>query len=301
MFNTSQMLFFLISGLSFGALYAMSSVGLLVLYRTTGVINFAFGAIAAFGAHITWTLINKTEWSPDWFAYLSCVIVAVVLTMFYGLVLAPRFSNRDDLSKMLGTVGLTLILYGVMFTQWPPDKARNFRLPTKTKRWEFFDTRVNLTQIIAVLFSLFVVVGVTLFLNRTRLGSAMRAVANDREIASLLGIPVRRVETVAWLGAGLICGVVALLLEDLLGSISTNGITWFVIPALAPVAIARLSSLWVAFVASFVIGVVQAELSAFEPIDLATYRNLTPYVFALVATLWFARKRTIVISGRGTH
>ena len=53
----------------------MTGTGLLVLYRTTGVLNFVFGAVGAMGANITWHLIEKTEWCPDWLAYVACVVV----------------------------------------------------------------------------------------------------------------------------------------------------------------------------------------------------------------------------------
>jgi branched-chain amino acid transport system permease protein len=301
MFDTSQLFPFLISGLAFGAVYAMSGTGLLVLYRTTGVLNFAFGAIGAMGANITWHLIEKTDWCPDWLAYVACVVVSTVLTLFYGMVLAPRFANRDPLGKMLGTLGFALILLGLMFNLWRSQDARVFRLPTGTRRFEIFDSRVTWTQIVAVLFALAVVGGVTVFLRVTKIGTAMRAIANDREIASLLGVPVRRVETVAWLGSGVLCGVVGLLLEDLFGSLDMGTMTFFVIPALAPVLIAQMRRLWVGFFAAFVIGVVEAELNASNWDWPSEYRKTTPYVFAIVAVLWFARKRSVIISGRVTR
>jgi len=301
MLDTSQLFPFLISGLAFGAVYAMSGTGLLVLYRTTGVLNFAFGAIGAMGANITWHLIEKTEWCPDWLAYLACIAVSAVLTLFYGMVIAPRFANRDELVKMLGTVALALILLGLMFNLWRSQDARGFRLPTGTRRFEIFDARVTYTQVLAVLLALAVAGGVTIFLRSTKIGTAMRAIANDREISSLLGVPVRRVEAVAWLGSGVLCGIVGLLLVDLFGSLDMVLMTFFVIRAMAPMLIGQLRHLWVTFFAGFVIGVVQAEANASNWEWPSQFRETTPYVFAVVALLWFARKRTIMISGRATR
>ena len=301
MLNTSQLFPFLISGLAFGAVYAMSGTGLLVLYRTTGVLNFAFGAIGAMGANITWHLIEKTEWCPDWLAYVACVVVSAALTLLYGVVFAPRFANRDPLGKMLGTLGFALILLGLMFNLWRSQDARGFRLPTGTRRFEIFDARVTWTQVVAVLFALLVVGGVTIFLRATKIGTAMRAIANDREISSLLGVPVRRVETAAWLGSGVLCGIVGLLLVDLFGSLDMVLMTWFVIPSLAPVLIGQMRYLWVTFFAAFVIGVVEAELNASNWGWPSQYRKTTAYVFAVAALLWFARRRTIMISGRATR
>ena len=129
----------------------------------------------------------------------------------------------------------------------------------------------------------------------------MRAIANDREIASLLGVPVRRVETAAWLGSECCAASSGCCSTDLFGSLDMGTMTFFVIPALAPVLIAQMRRLWVGFFAAFVIGVVEAELNASNWDWPSEYRKTTPYVFAIVAVLWFARKRTVIISGRVTR
>jgi branched-chain amino acid transport system permease protein len=312
MLDTNQLFPFLVSGLGFGAVYAMSGTGLLVLYRTTGVLNFSFGAIGAFGASIAWSTIEN-GWAPDWVAYLICIAVCAAINLTYGVLLAPRYANRDDLNKMLGTLGLALILLGLMFNLWKTEDARVFRLPTGTRRIQIewfcnpegkdcvFDARITYTQILAVVFAFAVAAGVTMYLKRTKTGTAMRAIANDREISSLLGIPVRRIEAVAWLGSGVLCGIVGLLLVDLFGSLDVVLMTWFVIPALAPVLVGRLRYLWVAFFAAFAIGVIEAELNASTWEWPSLYRKTTAYVVAIGALLWFARKRTLVISGRATR
>ena len=74
---------------------------------------------------------------------------------------------------------------------------------------------VTWTQVIALAFAVVVTAGTTLFLRMTNLGTAMRALASDREITATLGVPVRRVETSAWLGSGIVCGIAGLMLADL--------------------------------------------------------------------------------------
>jgi branched-chain amino acid transport system permease protein len=120
----------------------------------------------------------------------------------------------------------------------------------------------------------------------------MRALANDREISAMLGVPVRRVEAAAWLGSGLVCGASGLLLANLVG-LDIIGLTFLVIPALAAALIGQLKSLWITLAAGFVIGIVQSCLTAFS--KLAEYRTLTPFVLAIIALLWFARKRQVLV------
>ncbi len=101
------------------------------------------------------------------------------------------------------------------------------------------------TQIIALGFAVGVTAWTAVFLRVTKLGTAMRSLANDREITATLGVPVRRVEASAWFVSGLICGTVGLLLPSLLYSLDAVALTFFVISALAAALIGRLQSLWV--------------------------------------------------------
>ena len=87
------------------------------------------------------------------------------------------------------------------------DKARSMDLPTSNSGFLVGEVQVNWTQVIALVFGIVLTVVTAAFLRYTNLGTAMRALANDREITATLGVPVRRVEAVAWLGSGLVSGV----------------------------------------------------------------------------------------------
>ena len=173
-------------------------------------------------------------------------------------------------------------------------------LPTTRWNYEIFDARVSGTQIIGVVFAIVVTTGTAVFLRVTKVGTAMRALANDREITATLGVPVRRVEAAAWLGSGLLCGGAGLLLSNLVG-LDIVGLTFLVIPALAAALIGQLRSLWVTLAAGFLIGIVQSGLTAFS--EVAEYRTLTPFVLAILALLWFAmrRQQTLVRSSWTTE
>jgi len=93
-------------GVALGAMYGVSGVGIVVLYRTTGVLNLAYGAIGALGAFLAWELINNTSWCPDWLAYVTCVAFGGVASLVYGLVFGPVFAARDPLVKATATLGV---------------------------------------------------------------------------------------------------------------------------------------------------------------------------------------------------
>jgi branched-chain amino acid transport system permease protein len=290
---------YFVLGLAFGAVYAVAGTGLVVLYRTTGVLNFAFGAIGMVGTNISWSLL-QTTWCPEPIAYAACVVFSVLATMLYGLVIAPQFAQRDPLTKSVGTLGFALLLVGIVFIRWRTADARKFELPMKQWRFDIGDARLNGVHLTGLVFALVVTAGVSFFLKSTRLGTAMRAIANDREIAALAGVPVRKVESIAWLGAGLICGMVGLLLASLV-NFDVNTLAFsLMIPCLAAAVIGRLRSLWMAFFGGLLIGVVE-KLTVPLKGNLQFVKDhgtMAPFVIAILFTLWFGRKRTIVLSGR---
>ena len=287
---------YIVLGLALGSVYALSGVGLVVLYRATGVLNLAFGAVGAAGALIAYWLINHTG-TPHWIAYVICVLFGGVLNLVYGVLLGPAFARRDPLVKMMGTLGLALILLGVMAWRAPIGGAfaRFLPLPSSNHIYKVFGTVMNLTEIITLCFAIGLTLVITIFLRVTKLGTAMRALADDREISATLGVPVRRVEASAWFGSGLVCGAAGLVLPDLLTSLDYSALTFLVISALAAALIGRLHSLWGTLLGGIAIGVAQAVFAPYE--SITRYRTAAPFVLAIVALLFFSRKRVVTISG----
>jgi branched-chain amino acid transport system permease protein len=286
---------FIITGLALGGVYALSGVGMVVLYRATGVLNLAFGAVGAMGALIAWEIVNNTSW-PDGVGYVVCVLFGGVITLLYGVLFGPPLAARDPLVKATATLGLALILLGAMSWIWS-DKARSMVLPTTNWSYDLGTVLVNWTQILGLLLGIVVTIGTGAFLRYTSLGTAMRALANDREITATLGVPVRRVEAAAWLGSGLISGAEGLLLSNLVG-LDAATLTFLVISSLAAALIARLESITVTLIAGIVVGVVTAGVTPF--LSISQYRDMAPFVLAIVALLFLSRHRVVTVS-RGAH
>ena len=276
---------YIVLGLALGGVYALSGVGLVVLYRATGVLNLAFGAIGAAGALIACWMINHTGW-PHWLAYVVCVAFGGVVTLALRARLrprlrAPRPAREDDGHARARTDPARAdgVARARRRRLRPDPHAPELQLHVHPRRggrdW---------TQIIAIALAIVLTVGTTLFLRQTRLGTAMRALANDREITATLGVPVRRVEAAAWLGSGLVCGAAGLLLADLLQSLDYSALTFLVISALAAALIGRLSSLWATLLGGLAIGIAQAILN---PVLLdRAVPAAAPFVIAIIALLW---------------
>src|ERR1700722_15010252 len=284
---------FLVTGLALGGVYALSGVGMLVLYRATGVLYLAFGAVGAFGALVAWQL-TQSHWNI-WLASLVGGAVSAVITLAYGMVFGSALARRDPLVKATATLGLTLILLGVMDLLWTSNggESRSINLPTDNHGFNVGQINVTTTQVICLATGIAIMVATGLFLRYTKLGTAMRAMANDRDITATLGVPIRRVEAAAWLGCGVLGGIAGLLLADLVALDATT-LTFLVISSLAAVLIARLRSITITFAAAIVVGLLHDLLTPIT--SLTNYRDMTPFVLAAAGLLVMSRTKVMTQS-----
>jgi branched-chain amino acid transport system permease protein len=268
---------FLISGLGIGAVYALSGVGLVILYRSTGVLNFAFGAFGALGAHVAWQVL---QWNwPLALAILLGVLTSTAVSFLYGRLFAPLLSHRDIVVRAVGTLAPALVLIAAMGVIWG-ELPRRLQFPTDQMYLTVFGVRLTFTRLIALVLSLAMVAAITLLLNKTRLGLDMRALANDRDLSAILGVRVLHTETAAWVITGLFSGLAGLLLADLV-RLQGTFLTFVVIPAIAAAILGQLRSLYITAIAGVGIGLAEAVLT---PIALISpYRAAAPFVIALIA------------------
>jgi branched-chain amino acid transport system permease protein len=285
---------FIVSGLALGGVYALSGVGLVVLYRATGVLFLAFGAVGGMGAFIAWQLIAAG--APAWTGWITGIVFGGVVTLGYGLVFGPALAGRGPLVQAVSTLGLALVLFGLMDLVWSTSggQARSISFPTDSGGFMIGQVQVNWTSVIALALGVVITAGTGAFLRRSKLGTAMRAMANDREITATLGVPIRRVEAAAWLGCGLLAGIAGILLADLAALDDTTLTFTVLISSLAAALIARLRSITVTFGAAIVIGLVHDLITPIT--QIASYQDLTPFVLAAVALLVMSRSQVMTRS-----
>lgn len=279
---------FIVSGIGLGAVYALASVGLVILYRASGTLNFAFGAFGGVSAFLAWQLTQ--EGVPLAISSIVGIAASTGIAYAYGRIFAPRLAHRDRVVRAIATLGLALFLFGGMAWYWGVGVARRLTLPTDLDFVLLFGVRLTVTRLIALGVSLAMVIGIGLLLARTRIGLGMRALASDRHISAAIGVRVVQIDSIAWLVNGLFAGIAGILLANI-NRLDPGTLTFLVIPAIAAAIMARLSSLWGAFVGGIVCGMIEALLIATSP-EIANLRSAGPYVAALIFL-------TIVGAGQG--
>src|SRR5262249_41028999 len=138
---------FLISGPALGGVYALSGVGLVVLYRATGVLYLAFGAGGAMGAFLAYD-VTPVNTAVSWQGWLESIGFCAGVTLGYGVVFGPPLAGRGPLTQAVCTLGLALVLFGAIDLVWPTSGGQSFTLTLPTDNYGFVagGVTVNSTQ-----------------------------------------------------------------------------------------------------------------------------------------------------------
>lgn len=193
------------SGLAIGAIYGLMAMAFAVIYRATGLLNFAQGEMSMLTAYIAWSVNGALGPSP-----LLFVAVAVVASMAIGL-LAERFVIRRMLgeplfSAVLVTIGLGVAIQSLVLMIWGGD-AKFVDLGIQDTYVNVLNVRMRASQALVIVTLAVVLAVVWAVVRFTRFGIAMRAVAEDQRTARLMGVSPARVQAVAWMVSTLLASL----------------------------------------------------------------------------------------------
>jgi branched-chain amino acid transport system permease protein len=191
----------LIGGLSLGAVYALVAMGFSLVYRTMGLVNFAHGDVLMIGAYTASTFYASTK-----LPFALAMVLAIAVTGLIGLVIERvlrPLENKDVTLMLIGTIGFGMVLQAVAVLIWGAT-GRAVASPVKSAPLEFSGLRIRTYDLVVVAITAIAVVLLVGFLQRTKRGAAMQAVAMDHEAATAVGIHVGRSKAIAFaIGAGL--------------------------------------------------------------------------------------------------
>jgi branched-chain amino acid transport system permease protein len=191
----------LIGGISLGAIYALVALGFSLVYRTMGLVNFSHGNVVMIGAYLASTFYLSAK-----LPFAVAMVVAIAITGLIGVlierVLRP-LENKDFDLMLIGTIGFGIVLEAVAILIWGAT-GRAVRSPVPAEPLDLAGVRVRTYDLLVLAVAGVATVLLVLFLQRTKRGVAMQAVAMDHEAATAVGIHVGRSNALAFvLGAGL--------------------------------------------------------------------------------------------------
>ena len=301
----------LFTGLVTGALNGLTAVGLVLIYRTVRVINFAQAAIGAMGAIFTYNLITVYN-LPYGLAFLAGVIGSAFVIVFLELLIMRRFFDGPRLVLTILTIGIGSLVasqgIGVVSALpiWGNQRSliQQFGgtpvVPVRSIEFFLGDVPIpfHFSHLLTLGMLAAVMVGIGAFLRYTRVGIAVRASAENTERAELLGINVRILSTVVWGIAGALSAISVILLGTNQGfRLGGQGAPGVLIAALAAAVIARMRSINIAVYAAIMIAVVQAALGW-------SFQDHGPLIdaslFVVIALGLLLQRRTLVRGAEGT-
>src|SRR5256885_15953479 len=177
----NSILFWLIVGITYGSVYAVAATGLVVTYTTSGIFNFAQGAIGMFLAYVFWQL--QVGWGMQTLVALlvTVFVAAPLMGAFIQRILMRAIADAPLVAQLVTTIGLMLALMGLAGLIWDPQETRHINRFFGTSGFQIADTLMPWSRFITIVVGLGLALGLKILLSRTRLGVAMRAVVDNRE------------------------------------------------------------------------------------------------------------------------
>ena len=251
----------LINGIMLGGFYAVMVLGFSIIWGVMGVINLAHGELLMVGAYLTWMLNKEWGWEP----FAAIIIVApAMFALGYGLqyVLINRIIERPPLISLLVTFSLSIIIANVVkliYTATPRSVNTMF-----DGFWRLGNITIPVTKSVVLVAALLIMAMLHLFLQRTRLGKSIRAAAQNREAARIVGIEINHVYAITFAICVALTGVAGMLISP------TQAVFPFMGPpltlkAFAITALSGLGSIPGALMGGMMLGLVEIFIATYVP------------------------------------
>lgn len=205
----------LVSGLAVGAIYGLVAMGFAVIYKATGIVNFAQGEMGMLSAYTTWSLATLLGTGSLATVVLAIVVGAVLGLLCERLIMRPML-GEPVLSVVLVTVGLAVVLRSIVTIVWGASPHK-FEVAGADEIVNMAGIGLRVSQLGVLAALLIAVAGFWYFLGHSRFGVAMRAVAADEKTARLMGVSTARVQAVAWAAASGLAGLAGALFAVIYG------------------------------------------------------------------------------------
>jgi len=277
---------YIVAGLATGAIYALAGVGLVLTYKTSGIFNFGYGALATAGAYLFyWMYVDH---GLDW--KISFLVSVFLLGPLLGLLMeriARRLSLQRAAWKIVGTVGLILIMQGIGTIKYGtnPLPVPTY-LPKGKETFRLGGVNVGYDQLFVVVISLLVVMAIFALLRFTRLGVAMRAVVDDADLLDLQATNPIAVRRVSWIIGSTLATLSGVLIVPFVG-LESIVLTFLVVEAFGAAALGLFHSIPLTYLGGLVVGVISA-LSTKYVLDVTWLQGFpagAPFLLLLVVLL----------------
>ena len=273
----------LVEGLLIGMLYALIALGFVLVYKASDAINFAQGELVMFAGYVVVAAMESLKVN-----LFVAILIGLVAMVVFGLVvergMLRPLVGRPVVAVIMATIGLAFILRGVAPTAFGAS-THQMKLPIPNMPWHVGGILVMPIYVVAALASLALLGIFTYFFLKSRIGIAMRAVADDQQTSLAMGIDVRHYFAIAWMMAGAVAVVGGVFWGNLLGVDSMLALVGFkVFPV---VILGGLDSIPGAVVGGLIVGAVESLAAGFlDPAVGGGTKDFAPYVLMILVLMF---------------
>jgi branched-chain amino acid transport system permease protein len=253
-FDLNKVISFIVVGVTLGSIYGVAASGLVVTYTTSGIFNFAQGAMGMFLTYVYWELKVNAGMQTGLAVLLTVVVAAPLLGAAIERILMRRLAGASLVAQLVVTIGLLVALIGLADTFWPTDTSRSIGSFFGTDGFSIGDTFIPWFRAITIVAGIAIALFLRFILYNTRLGVSMRAVVDNRDLAGLNGARPGRVSMFSWALSASMAALAGIFLAEEFGLLNTQALTLFIVDAFAAAIIGRLRNLPLTIVGGMIIG-----------------------------------------------
>ncbi|MGB5329534.1 MAG: branched-chain amino acid ABC transporter permease [Gammaproteobacteria bacterium] len=276
-----------LSGLMAGVMYSLVALGFVLIFKASGIFNFAQGVMALFAALTLVGLMEKFGF-PIWLAIIGTIAVMIVLAWLIERVMLRHLVNQEPIILFMATIGLAYVLEGMGDILWGSDvKLLDLGIPQGASDWmlDSFDIYIEKLEVFAAATAAIMVAFLAVFFQKTRIGRALRAVADDHQAALSVGISLHTIWVIVWS----VAGIVALVAGIMWGSKSgvQFSLSLIALKALPVLILGGFTSVPGAIIGGMIIGVGEKVAEVYVgPFVGGAIENWFAYMLALVFLLF---------------
>ena len=281
-----EFIIFTIGGLAAAGIYAITAAGLTLTYTTTGIFNWAHGAIGMICAFAYWQMSIGWGWPVLVSMFVCIFVLAPVIGIVIEAAVMRRLEGVSEAAKLVVTLSIALMFLGIAQWIWSPTTYRALPPLFNNDTLVVGSIRISYNDVTILILALAVAIGLRLFLYRTRIGVTMRASVDDRTLTSLNGSSAVTNARNAWIIGSMLAALAGILIAPTL-TLSAPALTLLIVNAYAASVIGRLRSIPMTFLGAIILGLSIAYSVAYLPQNpyVQGFENAVPAIILFIALL----------------
>ena len=273
----------LISAVKLGSIYALVAIGYSIVYSIMGMINFAHGELLMISTFSLWLLLNAG------IPFAVAVVLAVIITAVFGILIERiayrSIRNAGESTQIITSLAVSIFLEALCQAIFNSSSKALIIPDVFSQTFKVFGVTVSVIDVVTLVCTAVLTVAVVLFIRHTRVGKAMRAVADNREAANLMGINKDRIITTAFVIGSVLAAVAGILYSGKYTSFSNDMGFMLGVKAFIAAVLGGLGSLTGAVAGGYIMALLEVFFSGYLPQGIGSYQTAFTFLVLILVLL----------------